>query len=117
MERLRNQRRLCALPLILMLVLSGLFAQTASAGIVGTESMINASAPTEQEQLQSVIERDDVQEQLITRGVDPEDAMERAANLSDTEAAELNAQIDNMPAGSGAVTILLVVILLLLILR
>ncbi|MFV8835570.1 PA2779 family protein [Aquisalimonas sp.] len=117
MESLRHYRRLCALPLILMLALSGLFAQTASAGIVGTETMISADAPSEQERLQSMIERDDVQEQLIARGVDPADAMERAANLSDAEAAEMNAQIDNLPAGSGTVTILLVIILLLLILR
>lgn len=118
MERLRNHRRLCALPLIIMLILGGLFAQTASAGIVATESAIGGPELTEQERLQAVIDREDVQERLIERGVDPADAMERAASLSDTEAAEMNARIDALPAGAGgAVTLLLVILILILVLR
>ncbi|WP_290649791.1 PA2779 family protein [Aquisalimonas sp.] len=118
MQSLRNHRRRCMLHLIVLLLISGLFAQTASAGIVGTEIALGGPEFTEQERLQAVIDRDDVRERLIARGVDPAHAMDRAASLSDAEAAEMNAQIDALPAGAaGTVTILLVVIILLLILR
>lgn len=109
--------RLLALPLIIVLLVGGFISQTAAAGIVGTEAALAESAGGEQERLVSLIGREDVREQLISRGVDPDHAADRAASLSDAEAAELNAQIDALPAGGNVVVLLLVVIVLLLILR
>ena len=110
-------RRLLALPLIVVLVIGGLAGQTAAAGIVGTETALEEPMGSEQQRLIGLLERDDVQEQLIARGVDPEHAAERAASLSDAEAAELTAQIDALPAGGNVVVLLLVIVILLLVLR
>ena len=110
-------RRLLALPLIAVLVVSGIAVQTAAAGIVGTETALEQPVGSEQQRLIGLLEREDVQEQLVARGVDPEHAAERAASLSNAEAAELTAQIDALPAGGNAVVLLLVIILLLLVLR
>ena len=110
-------RRLLALPLILVLLAGGLVSQTATAGIVGTEAALSEPTGSEQQRLVELLERDDVRDQLVERGVDPKLAAERAGSLSDAEAAEINAQIDAMPAGGSAVVLLLVVIILLLVLR
>ena len=118
MQSIRQLRRFIALALIAAIISTGLFAQTAAAGIVGTDSVVGEQTTSEQERLKALIDRDDIQEQLTARGVDPADAAERAASMSDAEAAEVMAQIDELPAGgAGVVTLLLVIILLLLILR
>ena len=52
----------------------------------------------------------------LARGVSPQDAQARAAALTDAEAAELAARIDELPAGGiGIVGAILIVFLVLLL--
>jgi len=46
--------------------------------------------------------RDDVRSEFARLGVDPEEAESRIAALSDEEAAQLAANIEQAPAGEGA---------------
>jgi hypothetical protein len=70
-------------------------------------------------QLHTLIDRTDVQNQLEIWGVDPQEARARVDALSDQELKNLSARMDQMPAGGGAVGIIvgaaLIVFLVLLI--
>ena len=84
----------------------------ALAGIVSTEA---ALAGTQQQRLAQLMDRADVQARLQALGVDPADARARVAALSDQEAAQLAAQIDELPAGGiDALGVALIVFLVLL---
>ena len=57
-----------------------------------------------------------VRQQLVDRGVDPEYAKQRIAALSDAQIEQIRSEIDQLPAGSGVVGILIAVLLVLVIL-
>ena len=99
-------RRLIAGLLILSLVL----ALPAHAGMVATENLL------ERERLATLLERADVQAQLQAYGVSPGEVKARVAALTDAEAAELAARLDELPAGGvsilGAILIVFLVLLL-----
>jgi hypothetical protein len=80
------------------------------AGMVTTESLL------ERERIATMLERADVQAQLQAHGVSPGEVKARAAALTDAEAAELAARIDELPAGGvsilGAVLLVFLVLLL-----
>ena len=67
--------------------------------------------------LQQALARADVQAKLIEKGVDPQAAAARIANLSDAEIASIQQQIDQLPAGGdGLFAVLGIVFIVLLIL-
>jgi hypothetical protein len=102
--------------LMLSLALVVLLIQMApvQASMVGTSEVMNQS---ERVQLVNMLEREDVQRQLIGQGVDPADALARVNQMSDEEVAKLNGQLENLPAGAGlsSVDLLLIIIILLII--
>ena len=80
------------------------------AGMIGTGDAL------QRERIHEFLGRADVQGQLLARGVSPEDATARVAALTDAEAADLAARIDELPAGGiGIVGAILVVFLVLLL--
>lgn len=84
----------------------------ALADIVSTEAVV---AGAERAQLAQTLARSDVQDQLRALGVDPAQAQSRVDALTDAEAAELAARIDQLPAaGSDVLVIALIVFLVLL---
>jgi hypothetical protein len=103
-------RRMVAGIVIVCLGSTGLVLP-AHAGIVSSEALV---AGTQQERLASLLERGDVRARLQAYGVDPVQAQERVAALSDEEAARLAAQIDELPAGGDALGVALIVFLVLL---
>jgi len=103
-------RRMVAGIVIVCLGSTGLVLP-AHAGIVSSEAL---AAGTQQERLASLLQRSDVRARLQAYGVDPVQAQERVAALSDEEAARLAAQIDELPAGGDALGVALIVFLVLL---
>lgn len=86
-------------------------------GVATTDQIIHQQLETlDKASLISMLDRADVRQELVDRGVDPEWAKLRIAALSDQQISELKASIDDLPAGSGAVGILIVVLLVLIIL-
>ncbi|MDH3914662.1 MAG: PA2779 family protein [Chromatiales bacterium] len=94
------------------------FAQAAQAGVIGTHAIAGAEQRAAQvERLQSLVASEDVTAKLVVLGVDPEWAAQRVASLTDAELARLNAEIEQMPAGAGVVTIVGITFIVLLILE
>ena len=97
-------RRLTALLLILSLALP------AQAGLVSTEGAL------QRERIAATLERAEVRAILAAHGVSLQDAHARVAAMSDAEAAELAARVDELPAGGigilGAALIVFLVLLL-----
>jgi len=90
----------------------------AHAGMLGTEAAV-VSARSDatyrhRDAIHSMLDRADVRAQLEARGVNPADVKARVAALSDEEAADIAARIDQMPAGGILGLILLVFVILLL---
>lgn len=83
----------------------------ALAGIVSTGTVV---AGAERERVAGLLERSDVQARLQALGVDPADARSRVAALSDEEAAQLAAQLDELPAGGDVLGAAVLIFLVLL---
>lgn len=106
--------------LILTLNLAGLgFVQSAGAGVIGTEAAIEMQERSERiERINSVLAKQKVQQEMLRLGVDPEAAQARIASLSDSELQQLEARMNDLPAGAdGALTVLGIVLLVLLVLE
>lgn len=96
----------------------GLVSQTATAGIVGTDTIVaEQNAHVERAKIASLLDREDVRERLVSYGVSPEDAQERVASMRDEEVLELAENIEALPAGGSRllIIVLLVVIIALLL--
>ena len=83
----------------------------AHAGMLGTEAAV---ASGHRDTIHGMLERADVRAQLEARGVNPADVKARVAALTDEEAADIAARIDEMPAGGILGLILLVFVILLI---
>ena len=92
-----------------LLILSLALPLPVHAGLVTTESLL------ERERIVTLFQRADVQAQLQAYGVSPGEVKARVAALTDEEAAQLAAQIDELPAGGVSIlgAILLVFLVLL----
>lgn len=100
--------------LISLLALFTLYLTPASAAM---EETATTAANADRAHLVSMLERDEVKQQLVDMGVDPVDALARVEQMTDDEVIELNGQIAQLPAGAGVSTLnLLLIIIILLIL-
>lgn len=113
--RYESQRTLIALIALALLAVS-VTAPAARAGMITTRTLAAEQAgEAARERLQTMIEREDVQERLVALGVDPVAAEARVAALTDAEAEQLAARMDELPAGGadivGAAVFIFVVLL------
>lgn len=110
-------------PFIVALAISALavappLQQAAFAGVISTEQYI-ASVDRQDalERIDAVLAREEVRDRLEQLGVEPSDAIERAAALSDAELAELADNLENLPAGGDLLGVLGIVFVVLLVLE
>ena len=109
----RMKRTLAALCSVLLLTMTTLPAQAA---MIGTDRVLdNATLAADRAELVSMLEREDVQEQLQAMGVDPAAAQDRVARMTDAEVAQLNDRIGELPAGQDALGVILIVFLVFVI--
>lgn len=111
-------RRLIAAITSACLLSLGLQA-TAHATVIGTQQLLAAEARAGQlAQIDAALSRADVQARLVEMGVDPADALSRAAALSDAELARVAGELQNLPAGGDGIFVVIgVVFVVLLILE
>ena len=97
----------------------GLQTTTASAGVIGTQDYLSAEARAGHlADINAALSRADVQAQLVSLGVDPANAVTRAAALSDAELAQVAQEMNNLPAGGdGFLAVIGIVFLVLMILE
>jgi len=97
---------------IFMLLISGPL-QSATAAMVATETMLEASQGQQaRTRIKLLLVREDVRRALINQGLDAREAGARIDSLSDTEAIAVADKLDRLPAGSGALETLLIVALI-----
>ncbi len=98
---------------LIVCMLGAGFPLPASAEIVTTEQI---NAATERERIGSFLDRTEVRARLQALGVDADAARARVDALTDNEARDLAARIDQLPAGrSDVLGVLLVIFIVLLI--
>ena len=102
---------------VLSLLALNLYLPAAHAGMIGTEAVVNAAqAQQNRERLHSALNRDDVQAQLLARGVDPAQVKSRVDSLTDEELQTLATNMDQLPAGGdsflGALVFIFIVLLI-----
>jgi len=116
MEILRRLTKPVSHLVVLGLLALSLHLPAAHAGMIGTEAVVNA-AQTQQnrERLHDALNRDDVQAQLLARGVDPAQVQARVDSLTDEEMQTLATNMDQLPAGGDSVLGVLVFIFIVLL--
>lgn len=77
---------------------------SAHAGMIGTQEVVaHAAVQGDRERINATLERAEVVAILEQHGVTLEQAQQRVAALSDTEARMMSERIDQMPAGGANV--------------
>ncbi len=100
----------------LLAIIGILLTPVAQAAMVGTDELIQAQkSALDRERLAQLLEREDVQQQLIDRGVDPQAALARVARLSDAEVAQINQRMAELPAGGVDVLGVALVVFIVLV--
>jgi len=113
--RAKGFRLIAAFMTALMFVIAGPY-QAAVAAMIPTEGVTAAAdASKARETIKNFLARQDVQSNLISKGINPEEAKARVTSLTDAEALMVSKQIDNMPAGGDAVGIVVVTLLVVFI--
>ncbi|MGH8481724.1 MAG: PA2779 family protein, partial [Nevskiaceae bacterium] len=75
----------------------------ARAGMIGTAELLAPAADAQRERVDAFLARADVRQQFEALGVDPAEAAQRVAGLTEAELASLSENIESLPAGAGAV--------------
>ena len=108
-----TQSLVCTVIFILNLASLSLSAQAA---MISTEAVLAAqNRQAAEDKVQLALARDDVNKQLQKMGVNPDDARQRVAALSDQELAGLSDRIDRLPAGGdffGTVGLIFIILLI-----
>jgi hypothetical protein len=89
----------------------------ARAEMIGTAQLLAPSASAQRDRVDAFMARDDVKRQFEKLGVDPAEAANRVAGMTDEELQTLSNRIDSLPAGAGAVEVVLLILIILLILE
>lgn len=87
------------------------------AEMIGTAQILAPAADAQRELVDAFLARGDVQQQFEALGVSPADAAVRVASLTESELQALSSRIDSLPAGAGALELVLVVLLILVVLE
>jgi hypothetical protein len=91
-------------------------AMPLQAAMIGTDTLLQQQqAKFDREQLAALLERDEVQQQLLALGVDVDDAKMRVAQLTDSEVQQLNASLGELPAGGGVLGLVVLIFLVFVI--
>jgi hypothetical protein len=111
----QNLKPVSIIVALFMLVISGPF-QSVFAAMIGTETVMETSQGQEaRTRIKQILEREDVRQALINQGIDPREADARIDSLSDAEAVAVSDKLDQLPAGSGALEVFLIVSLIVFI--
>ncbi len=86
------------------------------AAMVSSEALLKqAQHDVSVNQITSMLDREDIQAQLHAMGVDPVAAKVRVGQMNEAELAELNHRLDELPAGSDVLGVILTVFIVLVI--
>ncbi|MBA6413232.1 PA2779 family protein [Parahaliea sp. F7430] len=101
----------------LILICATTFSTAQAAVISTSEYIVNETQSSHLSNVERLLARDDVQQQLVAMGVSPEEALARVAALSPSELQLLSQRAQEMPAGSGVLGLIGAVFVVLLVLE
>jgi hypothetical protein len=111
-------RKIVSMVLAACLLFAGFTSQVAAAVIGTQQAMSIEQRQGSIDHIQAQLQRSDVQQAMIELGVDPEQAVLRVSSLNDQELAQLQQEIDTLPAGGDGILALIgAVFVVLLILE
>lgn len=84
--------------------------------IISTEAAMLHDTTDTRTELRSLLSRTDVQSALESAGIPVDEAQARVNTLSELELAEIQQQLDELPAGAGAGSIVGAVVFIFLVL-
>jgi hypothetical protein len=94
------------------------FAQVAPAGMISTGQLVDNEARVESlSRIELLLARQDVAEQMVALGVEPQQVMARLDAMTTAELLELESRFDEQVAGGDALAVIGTVFLVLLILE
>jgi hypothetical protein len=108
-------KKTIAMLLSVLLAWTGLVTGAAAAVVTTRDAQLLQAREGRIGEVQAVLARTEVQQAMIDMGVDPAQAQLRVASLSESELAQLQGQLDTLPAGGilgliGAVFIILLIL-------
>ncbi len=105
-------RRIAGL-IVCMLIISQLLVPPVRAALVSTsQSIQQAESEATRNRLKAMLGREDIAQRLINWGVDPNEARARVDTLNEAELAVLSDHLDSMPAGRGALEVIIISLLI-----
>ncbi len=104
-------------PLLITFFIVSALTPVVQAKVIDTQTLIATQSNSPKAQLQGLLSREDVRDKLIELGVNPDDAGNRIAALTDQEISQLQLNINDLPAGSSALAVVGAVFLVLLVLE
>jgi len=114
MRLLSRFMRSIAMTMALVMLATSLPINLAQAAMVTTDQVVAESAiAADRIRVMEFMAREEVREQMRSLGVEPDEAAARAASLSDAEVQKIAGHLDQLPAGEGAVGIVIGVLLLI----
>jgi len=113
MCRVQQWFRALAFVMAAVMFLTSLPLGVAQAGLITTDEILTQDAPQDRERVTAFLEREDVRQQMVALGVDPDEALARVASLSDEEVRRISGHLDNLPAGQSALGAVLGAILII----
>jgi len=102
--------------MLLSVTLMSLSFTSTQAAMISNDLIINHVQPgNAKAELLQTINRSDVKQQLLNMGVTPADIESRINLMTHEEIAQLNQQIDELPAGGSLLGILLIIFIVFVI--
>ena len=110
---LRATTKVVSMFVIFSLLMFDFTVPTAKARMIDTETAIAVMRhQDDRARIAAFLERQDVQLAMIRYGVDPDEAKDRVASLTDSEVRQLAQAMDKLPAGGDGVGAVLFALLL-----
>lgn len=113
----RAATRIFILVLIATFFSTSAIVPAARSAAIDTTTYLNVAKQTTKAELEALVNREDVRQELVALGVDPDDAANRIAALTPEELSMLQGQIDSLPAGANVLAVLGVVLIVLIVLE
>lgn len=115
---MKLRRAICGV-VALSLSSASVYVPVAQAALVGTgqavqEAQGQLSAQQARDKLSALLQRDDLAAELRAHGVDPLEAQQRVASMTDAEVQQLAGRIEQLPAGGDVLGVAVLIFLVLL---
>ena len=115
--RLRIFKKSLAIAMATVMFMNIIPIGLAQAKMVTTDQVLSqSSSADDRAQVLNFLMREDVQQHMTRLGVDPEEAKNRVASLSDEEVQQIAGRLDELPAGEGLGVVVAAILLIFLVL-